>query len=61
MVYPNFNKGIVKILFNHPSIFPSLNLVFSEKFMMFLSKEKKFLLSVNVVGSTINFAGHLIY
>ena len=44
---------MVKIWFDNSSIFPSLNLVFSEKFMMFLSKENRFLLSVNVIGSKI--------
>ena len=44
---------MVKILFNQSQIFPSLNLTFSEKFLMVSTKESRFLLPENVIGSKI--------
>ena len=44
---------MVKILFNQSQIFPSLNLTFSENFLMVSSKESRFLLPENVIGSKI--------
>ena len=44
---------MVEILFNHPAIFSSFNLVFLETLMIVLLKENRFLLSVNVIGSKI--------